>query len=202
MEDALFDQLFGEMQAEDAVGLLVAVQLTESPNDVQFVVRSTVFDKSTGGLRDQNQYLIKSVGMVEHQVSLGMFDHIAFIDEHPLLYHYNTPPVRVFVGSRAESPDAIMHEIELTHTEVYDTWRDLSMDLNPLCPPEQLFSAGYGLLGMMPQPFAQAVAQVLARHHVKCNLVTDEQPPTQMKLLAVDESYFVAADFAIELIGP
>ncbi len=201
MADQLFSQLFGEMQAEDAVGLLLAAQLTETPNDLQVVVRTTVFDKGTGGLRDQNQYLIKSVGLVEHKLSLGLFDHIGFIDEHPLLYHYNTPVVRVFIGSRPAAPETLMREIEMAHTDVYDTWRDLPMDLNKLCQPEQLLDAGFGLLGEMPQPFANAVAQVLARHQVKCNLVTDDAPTAQMKLLAVDESYFVAADFAIELIG-
>jgi hypothetical protein len=198
MADPLFGQLFAEMQAEDAVGLLLAAQLTETPNDLQIVVRTTLFDKAVGGLRDQNQYLIKTVGLAEHQISLGLFDQIAFEDDHPLLYHYNTRRVRVFIGSRPTSPDAVIREIESAHTEVYDTWRELLMDLNKLSPPEQVFNAGFGLLGEMSQPFATAVAQVLAHHGVKYNVVAEDTPEVKMKLLSIDESYFVAADFTIE----
>ena len=55
---ALFDQLFREMEAEDAVGLLVAVQLGRSVNDVNFMLQTTLFEKSVGGLRPQTQYII------------------------------------------------------------------------------------------------------------------------------------------------
>ncbi len=198
----MFDQLFNEMHVEDAVGLMLAAQLAETPDDVQIIVRTTVFDKSIGGLRDQNQYAIKATKVAEHKLTLGLFDHIAFIDDHPLLYHHNAPRLCVFVSSRAESADAVMHDIEDVHTEVYDTWRDLPMDLNSLSTPEQVLDTGFGLLGEMPEPFAKAVADVLNRHGVKHNLVTEEEPPSQaMKLLAIDDSYLVAAEFSIELIS-
>jgi hypothetical protein len=201
MVEKLFSQLFEEMRSEDAVGVLLAAQITDSPNDLQLIVRTTVFDKAVGGLREQSQYAIKTAGLAEHQITLGLFDHIGFIEDHPLLYHYNTPTVRVFIGSRPEAPHTVLDEIEQAHADVYDTWRDLTMDLNKLCPPEQLFKSGFGLLGEMPQPFATVVAEVLARHKVKYNLTADEAPPAHMKLLAIDDSYFVAADFAIEQIG-
>jgi hypothetical protein len=202
MVEQAASQLFEEMQSEDAVGLLLAAQLTDSPNDLQVIVRTTVFDKAVGGLRELSQYAIKTLGLAEHQITLGLFDHIAFIEDHPLLYHYNTPVVRVFIGSRPEAPESLLREIEQAHGDVYDAWRDLPMDLNKLCPPEQLFNAGFGLLGEMPQPFANVVAEVLTRHQVKHNLATEDAPTTRMKLLAIDDSYFIAADFVIEHIGP
>ncbi len=194
----MFDQLFQDMQAEDAVGVLLAAHLGNTPDEILFVIQSTRFDRSMGGLRPQHQYIIRAVGLAEHKISLGTFQDISLIDDHPLLYHHNTPRVRVFISSQPESPDTLLQDISRAHTEVYDTWRDLADDLNQLVEPPQLFAAGFGLFGEMPQPFADAVSQVFTRHGVKHNLVIDETSPRQMKLLSIDDSYCVAADFSIE----
>ncbi len=186
------------MQAEDAVGLFVAAQLGNTPEEILCVVQSTLFDRSVGGLRLQHRYVIRALGLTEHKISLGMFNTIDLIGEHPLLYHHNTPRVRVFINSRPESPDELFCAITKAHGETYDTWRDLHDDLNPLIEPEKLLAAGFGLLGEMPQPFAEAVSEVCTQYGVQHNLVVGDPPPRQMKLLSIDDSYLVASEFHID----
>ena len=75
------------------------------------------------------------------------------------------------------------------------------MDINKLTPIANVLRAGYGLLGEMPEPFATAVSQALKQHGVEHTLVEDNPPILPMKLLVLDESYCVAANFTIEVTG-
>lgn len=200
-DSAAFEQLTQEMQAEDAVGLLAAAQLGRSVNELSLVVQTTLFDRAVGGLRPQTQYVIQVSGLVEHKLSLGLFNQIGFVADHPLLYHHNLPRVRVFVGSQVADPEPLIEAINDAHSQVYDGWRDLEMDLNKLSPMDRVLRAGYGLLGEMPQPFAKAVSEVLTQHSVQHTLMEDDTPPAPMKLLVLDESYLVGADFTADLAG-
>jgi hypothetical protein len=201
-ESTVFEQLTREMQAEDAVGLLAAAQLGRSVNELSLVVQTTLFDRSIGGLRPQTQYVIQARGLAEHKLTLGLFNRIGFVADHPLLYHHNLPRVRVFVGSPNADPEPLIQAISDAHVQVYDGWRDLEMDLNKLAPLDRVLRAGYGLLGEMPQPFAKAVSAVLTQHGIQHTLMEDDAPPVPMKLLVLDESYLVGADFTAEVAGP
>jgi hypothetical protein len=201
-DNAVFQQLTQEMQAEDAVGLLAAAQLGRSVNELSLIVQTTLFDRSVGGLRPQTQYVIQASGLVEHKLTLGLFNRIGFVADHPLLYHHNLPRVRVFVGSPLADPDRLIQAINDAHTQVYDGWRDLEMDLNRLASIDRVLQAGYGLLGDMPQPFAKTISEVLTQYGVQHTLMEDDAPPVPMKLLVLDESYLVGADFTAEVAGP
>ncbi len=196
----MFDQLFTEMQSDDAVGLLLAAQLHNTPGEMNIVVQSTLLDHSIGRLKPQNQYVIHLINLAEHKLTLGLFDEIAFVESHPLLYHHNAPRFDVFISSAPESPESVLQEIEDAHEEILRGWRDITRDFNPMTAPDAILRTGFGFLGKMPEPVAQAVAQVLTRHNVQHNLIADETPITPMKLLAIDQSYFVAADFEIEQV--
>jgi len=196
----MFDQLFAEMQAEDSVGLLLAAQLHNTPGEMNIVVQSTLLDHSIGRLRPQNQYIIHLTNLAEHKLTLGLFDEIAFVESHPLLIHHNAPRFNVFIGNAAESPEAVLQEIEDAHEAILKSWRDMARDFNTMAAPDVILRTGYGFLGKMPEPLAQAVAQILTRHNVQHNLIADETPITPMKLLAIDQSYFVAAAFEIEVV--
>ncbi len=200
-DSALFEQLAQEMQAEEAVGLLAAAQLSHGVNEMSFVVQTTLFDKAVGGLRPQTQYIIQANGVVEHKLTLGLFNQIGFVQDHPLLYHHNMPRVRLFVGSAVADAVPLIDAIGDAHTQVYDGWRDLEMDLNKLAPLERVLRAGYGLLGEMPEPFAAALSEVLTRRGVQHTMMYDDAVSLPMKLLMLDESYFVASDFDIEVAG-
>ncbi|MCC7449433.1 MAG: hypothetical protein IT324_18585 [Anaerolineae bacterium] len=196
----MLDQLFAEMQAEDAVGLLLAAQLHNTPGEMNIIVQSTLLDHSIGRLKAQNQYVIHLTNLAEHKLTLGLFDEIAFVETHPLLIHHNAPRFNVFIASAPESPEAVLQEIEDAHEAIMKGWRDMARDFNTMAAPDVILRTGYGFLGKMPEPIVQAVAQILARHKVQHNLIADETPLTPMKLLAIDQSYFVAAMFEIERI--
>ena len=72
-----------------------------------------------------------------------------------------------------------------------------------------LLNSGYGLLGTMPKPFAERIAKVLAHHNITYSLTedaafeaTDDHGRSKLaKLLLIDQSYFIALDFSVELMG-
>ncbi len=195
-----FAQMMQEMQAESAVGLSLAAQLGSTPSELSLVLRTTLLDNSVGALRPVGYYLIKMISLTEHKMALGMFNHMAYVDDHPLLYHHNAPSYRIFVTNPAADPDAVLDQIEAAHTETFAQWRTLDQDLNKRSDPHAVLSSGMGLLMETPKPFADAVKRVLAANNIGVSLIEGEPKIGHFMLFALDNSYFVARSFSIEAV--
>jgi hypothetical protein len=193
-----FGAIVHDLQAENAVGLLLVAQLGSSPSEMLLVVRTVIHDPAVGGLRPLNQYVIKLVGLVEHKISLGLFNHLALVEDHPLLHHHNAPNVRIYLSSAAADPDTVLGEIEDTHFEMFGRWRELGDDLNHRIAPHELLKAGMGTLGEFPAPFADALCEVLKTHDISYTATPGEQKIGRCYLLAFDNSYLIARGFTVE----
>ncbi len=208
-------QLLADLDGLRRYGVLLAVQMGGTPEEIQLIFEIAEFDEAAGGLRRLNNYIIRALGVRDHQIGVGLFGRLAFIDEHPLLYHHNMPRVAVtFDGAPADVNEAIL-DIQQAYISTFTIWRHLvtTNDLNTTQALDKLLSKtdvdGSKLLGVMPQPLAERMARVLAHHHLAVQLTpdpdwaeSDEHGRSRLaKLLMIDNSYVIALDFNVELMG-
>src|SRR5579863_9696913 len=138
----MFEPIVHDLEADNAVGLLLAAQLGNTPSEMILMLRTAILDGAIGGLRPNGQYVIRLAGLVEHKITLGLFNHIAFVNDHPLLYHHNTPGRRIYVTSPAADPDAMLKQIETAHSEMFGQWRNWRDDLNHRAEPGEILAQG------------------------------------------------------------
>ena len=206
------DQLIGELQGERDYGVLLVAQMGGVPNELQLIVETAHYDEAVEGLRPQHDYIIRALGVREHRVNLGVFGRLLFLDDHPLLYHHNTPRVAVYFDGKAEHVNELVLDISQAYVSTFGQWRhlvDMADDINRAVPMVDLLQSGYGLLGTMPKPLADRMVKVLEHHNISATLgedasfdAADEHGRSRLaKLLLLDQSYFIALDFSVEQMG-
>jgi len=206
------DQLMREVEGEQNYGVLLVAQMGGVPNELQLIVETAQYDPSVEGLRPQHDYAIRVLGVREHRVNLGVFGSLTFTDDHPLLYHHNTPRVAVYFDGKPDNVNELVLDISQAYVSTFGRWRhlvDMAEDINRTLPMVDLLNSGYGLLGTMPRPLAERMSKVLAHHNITYSLTedtsfetTDEHGRSRLaKLLLIDQSYFIALDFSVELMG-
>lgn len=207
------DQLLRELQGEQDYGVLLVAQMGGVPNELQLIVETAHYDEAAQGLRPQHDYTIRVLGVREHRVSLGIFGRLSFItDDHPLLYHHNTPRVAVYFDGKPDNVNELVLDISQTYVSTFGPWRhliDMAEDINRALPMVDLLASGYGLLGTMPKPLAERIAKALTHHNVGYSFSEDASFASadehgrsrQAQLMLIDQSYFIALDFTIEQMG-
>jgi hypothetical protein len=203
-------KLLSELQGEHDVGVLLIAQMGGVPNELQLIIQTAQYDDSVQGLRERSGYIIRVIGVREHRLSLGLFGNLFFADEHPILLHHNEPALQLFFEGQPKDVNELVLDIHQAHASTFGPWRELAQDINREKPLVNLLSSGSGLLGEMPRSAAQRMAKALEHHELTAKLVgaeaekaaTDEHGrSTQWKLLGVGDSYFVALDFAVDVMG-
>ncbi len=203
------DQLLAELQGEQDYGVLLVAQMGGAPNELQLIIETAKYDEAAQGLRPQHNYIIRVLGVREHRVNLGVFGRLAFLDDHPLLYHHNTPKVAVYFDGQPKDLYELVLDISQAYVSTFGQWRhlvEMTDDINRAKPMTDLLSSGYGLLGTMPRPLAERMTKVLEHHGLKVTLNEDATFETEdehgrsrlAKLLLIDQSYFIALDYSVE----
>lgn len=203
------DQLLADLSADGDYGVLLVAQMGGVPNELQFIIETARYDEAVQGLRTRGGYIVRALGVREHQVHVGVFGRLAFTQDHPLLLHHNTPRCAVHFTGRAANPDALMLDIFQVYLGVFGPWRNLAAmpdDLNPSQPLADLLAGGFGLLGVLPKPVAQRMETVLTRHGLGVSLseqpdfdTSDEHGRSKLAtLLRIDAGYVIALDFSVE----
>jgi hypothetical protein len=203
------EQFFNELGGETQYGVLLVAQMGGVPNEIQLIVETAVYDSSVEGLRPQNDYIIRALGVSEHRATLGVFGKAALLEDHLLLYHHNTPRVAVHFSGTADDVNDLVLDISQAYVSTFQEWRhlvEMPDDLNRALPLVDLLQRGVGLLGTMPKPLAERMARVLAHHGMSVSLAEDagfsttddHGRSTLSKLLLIDSSYVIALDFSIE----
>ncbi|MBI1258771.1 MAG: hypothetical protein GC204_14980 [Chloroflexi bacterium] len=206
------DQLISELQGEQGYGVLLVAQMGGVPNELQLIVETAQYDQSVEGLRPQHDYIIRVLGVREHRVNLGVFGSLSFINDHPLLYHHNTPRVALYFNGKPSDVNELVLDISQAYVSTFGQWRhlvDMADDINRTMPMVDLLNSGYGLLGTMPRPLAERIAKVLKHHNIDYSLTedtsfeaADEHGRSKLaQLLLIDQSYFIALNFSVELMG-
>jgi len=155
---------------------------------------------------------VRALGVREHRLSVGLFGRLAFADDHPILFHHNTPRVAIHFDGKPASVNELIVDISQTYISTFGPWRNVAEmgdDLNRAMPIASLMETGFGLLGTMPKPLAERMSKVLTHHKLKHSLSEeanfgepDEHGRTRMaKALLIDFGYIVALDFSVEEMG-
>lgn len=201
-------QLFDELSREDVYGVLVLAQLDAVPETVQLVIATTQEDPASGGLRDLNRYLVRVLGTNEHRISLGLFNSIQLVENHPLTYRYNDPTVALFFRGEIKNPESAAIDVLQAYAQTLGMWHHPPMYLNPSQPLVSLLASEGGLVGEMPKILADAIESALKIHGVETKQFAeegvdkDEHGRSQRrKAFLLDDSYFVTFDISVELMG-
>ncbi len=210
------NKLLSDIEGLKHYGVLLAVQMGGVPNEIQLIFQTAEFDEAAQGLRPLNNYVIRALGVREHKVSVGLFGRLAFMDDHPLLIHHNTPRVAVMFDGAPANVNEMALDLQQAYISTFTVWRHLAemgSDLNTTIPLTELLAKDDGegskMLGVMPKPLAERVEKVLAHHGLPYHSAqdpdwtdTDEHGRSQLsKLLLIDQSYVIALDFSVEQIG-
>lgn len=199
-------QLLDELSDEHGYGVLLMAQMGGTPNELQLLIQTAQYDATVEGLRERHRYIVRALGVHEHRLSLGLFGLLQFSDDHPLLYHHNTPRAGVFFRGAVPQVAEVVLDLSQAHASTFGPWRPLADDINRAAPLVDLLASGGGLLGEMPKPAAERMLKVLAHHGVEHKLIeqtdfetTDEHGRSRLAhLLLVDEGYVIALDFSVE----
>lgn len=204
------EKLLSELQAEHDVGVLLVAQMGGVPNELQLIIQTAQYDESVQGLRERGGYIIRVIGVREHRMSLGLFGQIFFADQHPILLHHNEARVQVHFEGTPKDINELVLDISQAHASTFGPWRELASDINREKPLVDLLQSGSGLLADLPKTAALRLAKVLEHHGMTAKLVgadveraatDDHGRSTLWKLLGVGDSYFVALDFAVDVMG-
>jgi hypothetical protein len=203
------DKLISQLSGEKDLGVLLAAQMGGVPQELQLIIETAKLDEAVQGLRPQGQFVVRALGVTEHQVSLGIFAKLQFLSDHPLLYQYNFPPVGVFFRGKPQNVHELILDIEQAHLSTFGHWRDFVDYLELTQPLDELLLSGGGLLGRMPKPLAERMAKVFEHHKMEHKLIDgelhdedDEHGRSRLaKVLLIDNGYFVALDFSVEELG-
>lgn len=203
------EKLQQELSGDKAYGVLLMVQMDGVPETLQLVVATTELDEKAGGLRDKSRYVIRAIGVREHKISVGMFGSLEFTNDHPLLDQYNTTPVGLFFRGTPEDTNALLVDIFQAYSSTFGPWRQIPLYLNVNKPLLSLLGSGGDLLGEMPKPLSENLVKVLEQHNLEHKIIEGESPldvdehhrSQMMKALIIDDSYIVALDFTVEILG-
>ncbi|MBC8171725.1 MAG: hypothetical protein H7X77_08630 [Anaerolineae bacterium] len=203
------ERLLDELAGDKAYGVLLMLQMDGVPETLQLVVATTELDEKAGGLRDKSRYLIRAIGVQEHRISVGMFGSLDFTNDHPLLDQYNTTPVGLFFRGTPDDTNALMVDILQAYATTFGPWRQIPQYLNVNKPLLSLLGSGGDLLGEMPKTLSEQLVKVLEQHELEHKIVEGESPDKldehnrsqMMKALIIDDSYIVALDFNVEVLG-
>ena len=115
--------LLDELSQEQDYGVLLVAQMGGAPNELQLLIQTAEYDATVEGLRERHRYIIRALGVREHRLSLGLFGRLLFSDDHPLLYHHNTPRAGVFFRGDVPRVAEVVLDLSQAHASTFGPWR-------------------------------------------------------------------------------
>jgi len=208
--DETLRQILDHVQgSEDHLGILLAAQLGGTPREIQLIMQTATMDENHEQLSPQGQYIIRCVGVAEHELSLGLFANMVHSTDNALLYPHNDQPVQVHFEGKPNNADTMMIELNQLYGQTYGMYgpfKRMAQEINPTAPLSTLLNSGNGLLGVMPFPFAQMVKTLFERNNMTVNMVmveSDEEhhAPIKHQALVLDNTFIVAQVFSADPMG-
>lgn len=198
--DSGLQEIIDLLDGDDYLGILLAAQMGGTPEEVQLIVQVASFDAETEAIQPQRVFILRCIGVQEQRLSLGLFNKMVYVEEHPLLWNHNAPYRQIYFRGKAENVDGLMLELTQVFGQFYGPMRSMADNLNRAMPLGALLDSGHGLLGEMPLPMAEKVQAVLERYSLKVSLGLSDlkDPPVDFKLLVLDDSFLIAQMYSVE----
>ncbi|MBK9122339.1 MAG: hypothetical protein IPM16_04345 [Chloroflexi bacterium] len=200
-------QLLDDLAGDTHFGVLIMAQLDAVPETLQLIVAAAEEVPGQPALVDRRRYVVRAIGVAEHNLSLGLFGSIRILDEHPLLLAYNSDPAGLFFRGTPDDTSALFIDLMQAYASAFGPWRHPPQYLNTSKPLLSLLQGGGDLLGQMPLPLAHTLAPVLESHGLETRILSEAQSDDEhgrsrkRKVLLLDESYVIAFDFSVEFLG-
>lgn len=200
--DKLLVELVDALAVDHAIGILLAAQMGATPQEIQLVVQSADYNEETQAVTSQQGYIIRCIGVQEHRFSVGMFNRLVVVDDHPLLWNHNAQYKQIYFSGHCEDVDGLMLELNQIYGQHYGIVRSLADDINRMAALGTILGRGNGLLGEMPEPMADLVKTLLERYDYNVNLLDAEleKSPIPFKLLVLDDSYVIAQMYSVDYL--
>lgn len=204
-QDPVLTEITETLSDENRLGVILAAQMGGTPEEVQLILQTTSFDAEQQGLKPDETFVIRCLGVQEHRVSLGLFNTIIYVEDHPLLWNHNFAFKQIYFRGTLDDANDLMLDLNQLYGASYGPFRTLADNINHSLPLGTLLMSGHGLLGEMPEPMAEKVKTLLENHGLSVRFVDTElkAPPTKFSLLVMDDSFFIAQLYSAEpMQGP
>jgi hypothetical protein len=193
------------LETDHKIGILLAAQMGATPQELQLIVQTAHYDNDAQTVTTEESFVIRCIGVQEHRVSLGMFNRLLVVEDHPLLWHHNSTYQEVYFRGQTDDVDGLMLELNQLYGQHYGIYRSLADDLNRRAPLGTILANGHGMLGEMPQPMAEKVKGLFERYGLSVSFLASQQhepSPYDSKLVVIDDSYFIAHMFSADRMQP
>ncbi len=205
--DTTLTEILAALAREDHYGVLLAAQLGGTPQEVQLILQTTVMNADQQTISPTGQYIIRAIGVQEHRLAVGLFANLVHSTDNPLLYPHNAAWQQVHFHGTPRDVDDLMLRINQLYGQtygLYDPFRRMVDELNPTAPLATILQAGDGILGVMPEPFAEKVVGLLGQYELNAHLEPAQPAPEHIRYesLVLDDSYLVASMFSADPITP
>ncbi len=200
--DQILIELVQALEDDHQIGIFLAVQMGATPQELQLVIQSADYNEETHEVTAKQGYVLRCIGVQEHRLSVGMFNRLVVVEDHPMLWNHNERYKQIYFSGESDDVDGFMLELNQLYGQHYGMMRNLADNINRMAPLGTLLERGSGLLGEMPISMAEKVGALLERYGYEVNLLDTEQkdPPIQFKLLVIDDSYFIAQMYSADYI--
>lgn len=198
--DALLQEIVQTLDDDHKLGILLAAQVGGTPEEVQLILQTADFDEESKSIQPRRAFIIRCLGVQEHRLSLGLFNKMVHVEDHPLLWNHNFPYRQIYFRGTPENVDSLMLDLTQLFGQHYGPFRTLADQVNRSMPMGKLLTSGHGLLGEMPLPMAEKVQALLERYGltVRLNPSEQEDPPISFQLLVMDDSFLIAQLYSVE----
>lgn len=116
-------QLLDDLSGDAHFGVLIMAQLDAVPETLQFIVSAADEIPGQPALVDRRRYVVRAIGVAEHNLSLGLFNTIRILDEHPLLNAYNHDPTALFFRGQPDDASALFIDLMQAYASTFGPWR-------------------------------------------------------------------------------
>ena len=206
------EQFLADVAPEDHHAALLVAQVGAMPTELQLVIDVARYDESVEGLRPLRSYIVRVLGVVEHQITgLGTTtSDVRLLTDHPLLKQYTDEAAALFFRGQPDDANALALDIAQAHASTFGPWRHFPEYINAEKPLLTLLTSGGGLLGQMPRSLADACVPVLEHHGLETKLMLDASQASRaegpmkdqdLQVLLLGDAYFISYAFAFDEVG-
>ncbi|MFO0983049.1 MAG: hypothetical protein U1E76_15195 [Planctomycetota bacterium] len=111
----------------------------------------------------RRRFLLSCLGTVERQLDAGSSEEIRWVDQHPVLWTFNSPHGYLHLGSRPADAFAAVGRLYEAHEQLFQGWKALREFLNPgfTSNLHELLEGGRGMLAQGPCPVLERYRDAL-----------------------------------------
>lgn len=205
------DEIAENLAKPNGYGVLLMGQMSGAPETLEFIVNIGEIDESINAYREKSSFIIRALGVADHQISLGLFGKLSFEDDHPLLYEHNQASTALFFRSSNEkNTTELMLDFLQAYASTFRGWKQIPDYINSTRPLYDLLDSSGDHVGNMPEALANKLSKALEKHGCETKILKEEAPKDEdehgrsqkYKALIIDErSYVIALDFVVDSFG-